>query len=90
MGEATVVAKIGRGFGGKQLTLALSWIAAKNQERLLRMEASNSKSLDLAKSANALASKANLIADKALTRATIAAIATIIITAVVVIGFLSD
>ena len=74
MGEPAVVAKIERGFAGKQRALALSWKAVKDHERALRMEASNSESLKTAKSAkdaawaaaeaareaNALASDANL------------------------------
>lgn len=77
MTEPEVVAKIARGFAGKQLALALSWMAVKNHERLLRVEALDTENRDLAESANTLASDANLIADKALTRATIAAIAAI-------------
>ena len=74
MGEPAVVAKIAKGFAGRQLALAISFMAVKDHERTLRMEASNSESLKTAKSAkdaawaaasaarkaNALASDANL------------------------------
>ena len=79
---------------------ANSWLAEIDHQRLLRMEALDTKTLDLARSTKVLASsanilasatyrltsKTNLIAKKALKRATIAAIAAIVIAAATMIA----
>ena len=72
MDELEVVAKIAKGFAGKQRTLAISWMAVKNHERALRMESSNSESLKTTKSAKDAAWAAAEAARKANTLASAA------------------